>query len=93
MARRKIGHRYGGVHKQVRRHFALEMRRGVVFACWRCGEGIHGRWDLGHVEEGLGVWIGFKGHMGRWPEHSHCNRQTMLHMKQRLAAAEAKARG
>ena len=38
MARRKIGHRYGGVHKQVRRHFALEMQRGVVFACWRCGE-------------------------------------------------------
>jgi hypothetical protein len=88
MARRKIGHRYGRVHKQVRRRFAVQMAAGTVFNCWRCGDAIHGRWDLGRVEDGLGVWLGFKGELGRWPEHPRCNRQTMLHMKQRLAAAE-----
>jgi hypothetical protein len=91
MARRARGHRYGRVHKQVRAHFVNKMARGAVFDCWRCGEAIHGRWDLGHVEEGLGVWLHFKGEMGRWPEHPRCNRQTMVHAKQRLAAAEGRA--
>ena len=68
------------------------MQRGVVFACWRCGEDIHGRWDLGHVEDGLGVWLDFKGEVGRWPVHPRCNRKTMTHAKQRLAAAERDGR-
>ena len=67
------------------------MAAGEVFYCWRCGDAIYGGWDLGHVEEGLGVWLGFKGLMGRWPEHRRCNRQTMTHAKQRLAAAEERA--
>jgi hypothetical protein len=91
MARRAIGHRYGRVHKQVRQRFARQMAAGTVFNCWRCGDEIYGRWDLGHVEDGLGVWLGFKGEMGRWPEHRRCNRQTLLHAKQRLAAAEERA--
>jgi hypothetical protein len=73
----------------MRAYFASEMARGVVYNCWRCGEEIHGRWDLGHVEEGAGAWLNFKGELGRWPEHSHCNRQTVLHLKQRLARLEA----
>jgi hypothetical protein len=93
MAKRRYGHRYGRVHKEVRRRFVRRMAAGEVFNCWRCGEAIRGRWDLGHVEPGLGAWLDFKGELGRWPEHSHCNRQTMLHMKQRLAAAERAAHG
>ena len=91
--RRARGHRYGRVHKDVRRHFAVRIAAGEIYNCWRCGEPITGPWDLGHVEEGLGVWLDFKGHMGRWPEHTRCNRQTMTHMKQRLAALEREARG
>jgi hypothetical protein len=91
MARRARGHRYGRVHKQIRARFVAQMARGIVVNCWRCGGPIHGRWDLGHVEEGLGAWLDFKGELGRWPEHPRCNRQTMLHAKQRLAAAGGRA--
>jgi hypothetical protein len=88
MARRARGHRYGRVHKEVRRYFANQMARGIVFDCWRCGNPIYGRFDVGHIEQGLGVWLDFKGHLGRWPEHPGCNRATVTHMKQRLALAE-----
>jgi hypothetical protein len=81
MARRKIGHRYGRRHKEIRRHFMSRMARGEVFYCWRCGNQITGKWDLGHVPSGQGV-------SGRWPEHTWCNRATMTHLKERLAAAE-----
>jgi len=49
-------HRYGSVHKAVRKRFARRMKLGEVFYCWRptCptpNESINPRsWDLGHVE-------------------------------------------
>jgi hypothetical protein len=89
MSRRAVGHRYGRRHKEVRRHFKLRMARGEVFNCWRCGRPIdpNGRWDLGHVGDNTAV----GGE--RWPEHTWCNRQTMTHLKQRLAKTERAARG
>ena len=66
-------HRYGSLHKKVRRQFVLRMGRGEVFNCWRCGLPITGPWDLGHVDSGQGV-------AGRWPEHRACNRRTLTHL-------------
>ena len=54
-------HRYGSLHKKVRRHFLQRMKRGEVFCCWRCGKPITGPvWDLGHVDSGR-VWVEFRG--------------------------------
>jgi hypothetical protein len=93
MTRRAVGHRYGGRHKEVRQHFARRMAAGEVFNCWRCGDPITGRWDLGHVDPGAAVWLEFSGVCGRWPEHPPCNRATVAHLKARLARAERAARG
>ena len=91
MAKRKIGHVYGRRHKEIRSHFRNRMARGEIFNCWRCGKPIIGQWDLGHVDEaGHGRGWGVEG---RWPEHPGCNRATMTHLKERLAAAERAARG
>src|SRR5262245_46282948 len=89
MPKKRYGHRHGAVHKQVKRRFRSEMDRGVVYVCWGCGDESRSAWDLGHVEPGIGSWLDFKGHMGRWPEHRHArdckaggNRATMTHVKQ-----------
>jgi len=80
------GHRYGTVHKKLRRHWAPKVRAGKV-DCWRCGKEIpaYARWDLGHVDEDGQN----RGYPLRHPEHRSCNRATVTHLKQRLAAAES----
>jgi hypothetical protein len=80
--RRKIGHRYGRRHKELRRRFALRMAEGERFHCWRCGKLITGQWDLGHVGDNTAV----GGE--RWPEHRTCNRAIVTNLKARLAEAE-----
>ena len=79
-------HIYGERHRKERRRWVPKVRAGVV-SCWRCGKPIDqfARWDLGHVDEdGLA-----RGFPTRHPEHRSCNRATVTHLKQRLAAAEA----
>jgi hypothetical protein len=95
VAKRKIGHKYGGHHKHLRKVFALRMARGEVFECWRPDCLLPGvpitpwvKWDLGHVEDPelrrvLGV---------RWPEHRRCNRATITHLKERAVVAVPPAR-
>src|SRR5215211_1005910 len=76
---RRQGHRYGRVHKDVRKHFLLRMERGETFACWRCMKPIDPRrpWDLGHVGDNTAV--GGR----RWPEHRGCNRATLTHIAEK----------
>jgi hypothetical protein len=82
-------HIYGAVHKAARKRFAMRMRAGELFYCWRptCprpNEPIDPRsWDLGHVDPELRPVFGT-----RHPEHRSCNRATVAHLKQRLEAAE-----
>jgi len=79
-------HIYGTVHKKERNRWVRRVRVGGV-VCWRCGKPIDpfARWDLGHVDEdGLA-----RGFPTRHPEHRSCNRATVTHLKQRLAAAES----
>jgi hypothetical protein len=79
-------HVYGTVHKRERRRWAPKVRAGGV-CCWRCGDPIlpGAVWDLGHVDD-AGRDRGFPT---RAPEHRACNRATVTHLKQRLAAAES----
>jgi hypothetical protein len=67
-------HPYGYAHKKVRKRWAPKVRAGKV-ECWRCGKPIRPglKWDLGHVDGG-----------GRHPEHVHCNRATVSHLKAEL---------
>ena len=77
-------HIYGTVHKKQRKRWARKVRAGVV-SCWRYGKpiGATERWDLSHVDEdGLA-----RGFPTQHPEHRGCNRATVTHLKQRLAAA------
>jgi hypothetical protein len=80
-------HVYGSAHKALRKRFAARMKRGEVFYCWRpsCltpGVPIDPRsWDLGHIDPELRNRFGT-----RHPEHPACNRATMTHLKERLAA-------
>jgi hypothetical protein len=76
--RKRKPHRYGKQHQLIRANFARRMEGGEVFECWRCGEAITGRWDLGHVDDGSG-----RGVYGRWPEHRACNRATLTHIAAR----------
>jgi hypothetical protein len=79
-------HIYGTVHKKERVQWIRSVGAGGV-VCWRCGKPIDplARWDLGHVDEdGLA-----RGFPTRHPEHRSCNRATVTHLKQRLAAAES----
>jgi hypothetical protein len=81
-------HIYGTVHQKERKRWMRKVRAGGV-SCWRCGKPIPSTagWDLGHVDEdGLA-----RGFGTRHPEHRGCNRATVTHLKQRLAAAEAAA--
>ena len=79
-------HRYGAVHKKERKRWVRRVRAGGV-VCWRCGKPIAPteRWDLGHVDEDGRA----RGFPTRHPEHRSCNRATVTHLKQRLAAAES----
>ena len=79
------GTRYGSTHKIIRKRWAPRVAAGLVH-CWRCGGLIApgAKWDLGHIDNG-GPY-----HGDRHPEHRACNRKTMTHLKERLAAAEAK---
>jgi hypothetical protein len=70
-------HRYGTLHKKLRRRWAPKVRVGKV-SCWRCGKPIPvgGLWDLGHVEGAAAV-----AEFGvRHPEHRRCNRSTLPRM-------------
>jgi hypothetical protein len=75
-------HRYGSVHKALRKRFAARMRAGEVFYCWRpsCPTPdvpISPRsWDLGHVDPELRHQFGMSA-----PEHPSCNRATLTHAK------------
>ena len=71
---------YGAVHKAERKRFAMRMKAGEVFYCWRptCPRPHEPvdprRWDLGHVD------LEFRGEFGsRWPGHPACNRATLTH--------------
>jgi hypothetical protein len=79
-------HPYGWVHQKERKRWVRRVRAGGV-VCWRCGNEIPAgaRWDLGHVDA-AGRDRGFPT---RHPEHRSCNRATMTHLKERLAAAES----
>jgi hypothetical protein len=82
-------HIYGTLHKRERARWVRKVGLGYV-QCWRCerliAPGV--RWDLGHVDEaGRG-----RGYPLRHPEHRSCNRATVTHLKQRLAAAESPPR-
>jgi hypothetical protein len=76
-------HIYGSVHKAQRKRWMRKVRAGGV-CCWRCGKpiGSTATWDLGHLDEdGLA-----RGFPTRHPEHRSCNRATVTHLKQKLAA-------
>jgi hypothetical protein len=79
-------HIYGTVHQKERKRWAPKVRKGIVH-CWRCGQLIEPwqKWDLGHVDEDGRN----RGFPPRHPEHRSCNRATVTHLKQRLAAAES----
>ena len=76
-------HVYGAVHQKDRRRWFRRVRAGGV-VCWRRGDPIHplARWDLGHVDEDGRN----RGFPLRHPEHVSCNRATVTHLKQKLAA-------
>jgi hypothetical protein len=76
-------HIYGTVHKKERNRWVRRVRAGGV-ACWRCGKLIApaAKWDLGHTDEDGQA----RGYPLRHPEHRSCNRATVTHLKQRLAA-------
>jgi hypothetical protein len=76
--------KYGRPHRRVKEQFRPAVERGTV-RCWRCAQFIvpGQRWDLGHVDGDPSRYAG--------PEHSSCNRRTVSHLKQRLAAASGEA--
>jgi hypothetical protein len=71
-------HRYGTVHKKLRKRLEAQMRAGKVFYCWRpeCRKPINpSYWDLGHVEPEFQSVYGL-----RHPECPSCNRATLPRM-------------
>jgi hypothetical protein len=79
-------HIYGAHHRAERARWARKVRLGYV-PCWRCERLLPptAKWDLGHVDEDGRA----RGYPTRHPEHRSCNRATVTHLKQRLAAAES----
>jgi hypothetical protein len=70
MAGRTVVNGYGKAHKRLRADLAQRMRKGEIFACWRCGRRINPAqpWDLGHDDRDRSIYRG--------PEHVSCNRAT-----------------
>src|SRR5262245_4215339 len=69
--------RYGRTHRKLRQALASRVATGTV-ECARCHQPIlRGEaWDLGHIDGSPTRYSG--------PEHRRCNRQTMLHVAERV---------